>query len=534
MSVEAEIRTYLQAHEETLRPLAIDYCLKTWSLSNHATPEGEQALVAAKEKYLRVFADRRGFARLKDWRREAATTDAIAARQLELIYQNAVPYQIDEAILLDLVERETQIENTFNTFRATFEGQKVTDNQLREVLKQEVRIDRRRAAWEATKQIGQEVAGALLELVRIRNREAAKLGYSDYYSMMMELSELDEAWLFGLFDRLEHLSESAFTRMKGELDAELKARFGVSEPASYPWLYSDPFFQEFPATDVAEPLNRVFETRDIEELTRTYFRSIGLDIDDMIARSDLYERDGKSQHAFCIDIDHSGDVRVLCNVRGDERWMSTMLHEFGHAVYDKYHDPNLPFSLRAPAHTFTTEAIAMLNGRMSKNEEWLVKIAGVPPDQARVLGGQAATVLRSEMLIVLRWIITLCRFERELYRDPSQDLNGLWWRLVERTQKVTPPPGRNQPDWASKIHLAASPVYYQNYLLGELMASQLLDFIRREVVRSDSLVGHAEVGRFFIDKIFRPGARYRWDDLLRRATRESLNPDYFVRQFVTG
>ena len=60
----------------------------------------------------------------------------------------------------------------------------------------------------------------------------------------------------------------------------------------------------------------------------------------MLERSDLYARDGKSQHAFCIDIDHEGDVRVLCNVEPSERWMDTMLHEFGHAIYDRETDPD--------------------------------------------------------------------------------------------------------------------------------------------------------------------------------------------------
>ena len=78
-----------------------------------------------------------------------------------------------------------------------------------------------------------------------------------------------------------------------------------------------------------------------------------------------------------MDMDHEGDVRVLCNIQKNERWMSTMLHEFGHAVYDKYNDLSLPFLLRMPAHMLTTEAIAMLNGRMSKSPEWLMKIAGL-------------------------------------------------------------------------------------------------------------------------------------------------------------
>src|SRR4029079_6961600 len=119
--------------------------------------------------------------------------------------------------------------------------------------------------------------------------------------------------------------------------------------------------------------------------------------------------------------------------------------------------------------------------------------------------------LRSEMLIFLRWAITFVRFERELYRDPEQDLNGLWWSYVSRYQKVTPPPDRNQPDWASKIHLSTSAVYYQNYVLGELMASQVLRHIHSAVLKSESYVEHPEVGKFLSEKIFKPGARYEWN-----------------------
>jgi peptidyl-dipeptidase A len=212
--------------------------------------------------------------------------------------------------------------------------------------------------------------------------------------------------------------------------------------------------------------------------------------------------------------------------------MSTMLHEFGHAVYDKFSDPALPFLLRTPAHILTTEAIAMLNGRMSKNPEWLVRIAGLTEADARRVSASAWKVLRSEMLIFLRWAITFVRFERELYREPEQNLNHLWWEYVERFQKITPPPDRDVPDWASKYHLSNSPAYYQNYVLGELMASQVLGFVHREVVKSESFVGNSDAGAFLVEKVFKQGSRYPWNEMLRRATGESLNPEHFIKQFV--
>lgn len=531
--MSAEISAYIRNHESIIAGLYKDYGLKSWALSLSGTDEAlEKALVEAKERYLKVYNNRDEFRQLQAWKPAVSGLDELDARRFKLIYDSFVPNQTEPEVLSDIVQRETQIETLFNTFRASFEGGSASDNEVREILRSERDISRRRAAWEASKQIGQEVAPRLLELIAIRNREARKLGYENYYSMMFELQELDEAWVFSLFDNLEKLSDKAFGELKAELDTALKAKFGISGQESYPWLYSDPFFQEFPSAGAGESLDDVFKNAEIEELTRSHYNSIGLGIDDLLASADLYEREGKSQHAFCMDIDREGDVRVLCNIRKNERWMSTMLHEFGHAVYDKFNDRKLPFLLRGPAHTLTTEAIAMLNGRMSKNPEWLVKIAGLAPADAQRLSAAALKTLRSEMLIFLRWAITLVRFERELYRNPGQNLNRLWWEYVERIQRVTPPPDRDRADWASKNHLATSPVYYQNYVLGELMASQLLQYIYRSVVKAESYVGSPSIGNYLAEKIFRPGSRYDWNTMLKRATGEDLNPAYFLQQFV--
>jgi len=77
-------------------------------------------------------------------------------------------------------------------------------------------------------------------------------------------------------------------------------------------------------------------------------------------------------------------------------------------------------------------------------------------------------------LIFSRWAQVMMRFERAMYRDPDQDLNKLWWDLVEEYQFVKRPPGRNAPDWAAKIHIAQYPCYYHNYMFGGLAASQIL------------------------------------------------------------
>ena len=126
-----------------------------------------------------------------------------------------------------------------------------------------------------------------------------------------------------------------------------------------------------------------------------------------------------------------------------------------------------------------------------------------------------------------RWVLVMTTFERSLYADPDADLDTLWWDLVERFQLLHRPDGRHAPDWAAKIHLAAAPVYYQNYLYGELFASQLDATLR---ARTDGLVDRAAAGELLRRDVFGPGASLRWDELVARATGEPLSAEHLARQ----
>ena len=291
-----------------------------------------------------------------------------------------------------------------------------------------------------------------------------------------------------------------------------------------PWHLDDPFFQDPPA-DGAVDLDACFADADLEALTRRTFAGIGLDIDRSLAASDLYAREGKSQHAFCIHLDRAGDVRVLANVEPNERWADTMLHEFGHAVYDLDLDPALPWLLREPAHPCTTEGIAMMFGRLVRDPGWLRDVAGVPDAVLADLAPRLGAATRASLLTFARWVLVVTHFERRLYADPDADLDTLWWDLVERYQLVRRPAGRRAPDWAAKIHIAVVPVYYQNYLYGEMFASQLLATLR---TRTGGLVEHPDAGALLRDTVFRPAALRRWDHLVEDATGAPLGARSFA------
>src|SRR6185369_4061148 len=107
-----EARAYIQQHERIIAPLHKDYSLTYWDLSLNGNDEAlEKAVVAAKERFLKVYNNRDEFRQIREWQAAGIQLDEIDARQLKLIHDAFVPQQIEPESLHDIVERETQIEN---------------------------------------------------------------------------------------------------------------------------------------------------------------------------------------------------------------------------------------------------------------------------------------------------------------------------------------------------------------------------------------------------------------------------------------
>lgn len=534
--MEQELKTFISEWEAKVEPLQKEAALAYWNASISGKDEDYSKSEKLQFQVSSIFTNKEDFELLKKIKDSGAVTDTLLKRQLEVLYTGYLSNQIDTVLLAKRIKMEVEVEKKYSNFRAEVNGNKLSDNEVEEVLKNSVNSDELRAAWEGHKKIGPVVANDVIELVKLRNEIASSLGFKNFHAMSLELSEQNPEEISKLFDELDLLTRDAFAGLKDEIDTYLANRLKISTEELMPWHYQNRFFQEAPAIYSVD-LDKYYKEQNIEKLTADYYTSIGLEINDMLAASDLYEKPGKNQHAYCIDIDNAGDVRILCNIKPNYNWMNTMMHEFGHGVYDKYIDRDLPFSLRNPAHTFTTESIAMIFGRMASNPQWMMDLGLIDEAEKAKIAEDTYRVLRLEQLTFSRWAQVMYRFEKAMYENPEQDLNAVWWDLVERYQMIRRPEGRNEPDWATKIHVATFPCYYHNYLLGELLASQLNHYITANIVKSDdfryqSFYGNKEAGQFLTNKVFKPGARMYWNDMIENATGEKLTARYYADQFV--
>jgi peptidyl-dipeptidase A len=536
----------IASHEEQIRPLEIAVGLAWWK----ANTTGDDADFAAKERAQNALdaALSQGamFAGIKGCREllhqsNAAADEPLTVRQIDLLYLIYLEKQAPAELLQKITARANVIEKAFNVYRAKVGERQMTDSEVKKVLTTSKDSAEREAVWLASKNVGPIVADHLKALVLLRNELARHLGFANYHVMMLELNEQNQAEVIALFDKLDDLTRGPFETTKGEIDAKLAALYGIDDVDELrPWHYYDPFFQEAPAV-FGTNLDTVFAEADIPKLCRAFYQGIDLPIDDVLSRSDLYERPGKSPHAFCTDIDREGDVRVLANIVPNEQWMGTMLHELGHAVYSsKNIPPTMPYVLRSDAHILCTEGVAMMFERFSKSGDWLVEMGVKVPDVA-AYNAAGARSRRDQLLIFSRWCQVMLRFEKGLYENPDQDLNDLWWDLVEKYQGLKRPEGRNAPgsissDYAAKIHIVSAPCYYHNYMLGQLFACQVHRAIAREVLHAEDAPNafytkNPAVGKFMIDRVFAPGKSLPWNELTKHATGEPLSPEAFAAEF---
>jgi peptidyl-dipeptidase A len=534
----ARARQFIDDHTKKLRPLEVAASRAWWDANITGKDEDFAKKAKAQNRIDEalanpdVFKDLKQIKQLKD---KGEVDDPIAARAIDVLYLTYLEKQVDPALLKKMVEKSNAVEKAFTNFRAKVDGKELPDSEVRKVLKNSKDSERRRAVWEASKAVGGVLEADLKELVRLRNQAAVQLGFKNYHALQLFLNEQNGDDLLKLFNELDALTREPFRVAKAEIDAKLAANCNISVDELRPWHYHDPFFQETPAV-FATDLDASYKNADLMQLCKDFYAGIDLPIDDVIARSDLYEKKGKNPHAFCTDIDREGDVRVLANVVPNERWMGTLLHEFGHSVYSSKNIPRtLPYVLRLEAHILTTEGVAMMFEKMSKRRAWLEKMGGKVADP-EAFDATAAKMLRYELLIFSRWCQVMLRFEKSMYENPDQDLSKMWWDLVEKYQLVKRPPGRTAPDYASKIHIVVAPVYYHNYMMGQLFASQVHHAIARDVYQgSDPVtviyVGNKEVGAFMRKRVFEPGRTLTWNALTKHATGSELNAKAFAADF---
>lgn len=444
-------------------------------------------------------------------------------RELNVLYNETLEYP-REAEERDLIlGKWNELHYLISTYRPKLEGRPMKEGELLHLLKV-LRIgDRRKQVWRAYMSLGEHVAPKLIELVKLRNRFARTKGYANFYELKMASQEMDGHWLQSICSRLRQELDSSYLKLKERIDLGIMHQYGIRSNEIRPWHYQHPYLQ-FHEQD--HSLNPSINWRKVQPKLTLYFKQRGVEVAPLINKAELSPQISKSQASFCLHLDRKGDIRISCHLGQDVKGYTVLMHELGHGIYEQNLGTGLSFVLRQPPHPFLSEAIALLMERITATPDGLTIFTNL---SSYVEVPSLSERFTDNLLLKLYWTMTLMEFEKQLYHNPDQNLNKLWWEIVEEIQRVRRPDNVDYPCWAAKSHLSTLPVYYHNYLLGELAASQIQSTLTEAYGDWTSI----EAITHLKTRLFTWGASKSWSELIVYCTGRELTEDDLIRLILS-
>ena len=75
-------------------------------------------------------------------------------------------------------------------------------------------------------------------------------------------------------------------------------------------------------------------------------------------------------------------------------------------------------------------------GRLATDPQWMLNMGIIDKKESDKISIDCQKSLRLQMLVFSRWAQVMYRFEKSMYENPDQDLNELWWKMVEKYQML--------------------------------------------------------------------------------------------------
>ena len=183
----------------------------------------------------------------------------------------------------------------------------------------------------------------------------------------------------------------------------LDAMFGAMQeylPVFHKYMRAKGYHNGLPWFEMLAPLGRNDKKYTLEETKQCLLDSFGQfskDMADMMERAfdeewiDFYPREGKVGGAFCCEVSHAGQSRILTNFNGSFDAVDTLAHELGHAYHGtqtcdhRILNRDYPMQVAETASTFNETHITCLAIAKATGEEKLALLDNILMNTTQVI-----------------------------------------------------------------------------------------------------------------------------------------------------
>jgi oligoendopeptidase F len=321
-----------------------------------------------------------------------------------------------------------------------------------------------------------------------------------------------------MFDSWKEEVNSVLPLMK-----EIRSSFGeeiIGDSRVMPWDVT------FISGKIAPELNQYVNMADYHNPIIELFSMFSFDITGMNITYDIFPRKNKSEWGYNFPVEAGVDSRILTNVKDRYFEFGVLLHETGHAVHSFTTDPAETI-LNMGISDIVSEGVANLFGGFVNHKAFYSQFFGDNLDEAgknfkRLKLWNRANQLRSVSRIL---------FDQALYRNRMKNIDDIHQLLWQTNMEVLgEQPYANQPLWANTIHYTTHPIYFHNYLLGDLMCDMLKQVFQDREGVSDITDKPELFGRLILDQVIGVSGMYPFPELFRRISGEDISLKYLSQQ----
>eukprot|EP00977_Amphora_coffeiformis_P023657 scaffold13899_cov153-Amphora_coffeaeformis.AAC.5 len=395
----------------------------------------------------------------------------------------------------------------------------------------------RKAAFDGLSSIGPFVLdNGFLEIVKLRNKVAKKLGYIDYYDYKVTNAEgFGKIRLFEILDGLEKGSRPIMEKAR----KELAERFG--EDALKPWNTSYKM-----AGSIVKKLDPYFPfSKSVERYVRSY-AAMNISYEGSTLNLDLLDREKKYSNGFC-------HWPSLAWRKSDGTWqpavanftsladpsavgsgltaLTTLFHEAGHAAsFACVKQPSPLFSQeRAPTSVAYAENQSMFLDSLVSDAAWRATYAldkdGNPLPFEIIEEEIRAT--HPFKVMALRAMLSVPYFEKALYELPEEEVTAERVQSLAKEIEIAIQGGLGPRPLLSVPHLLADEAscYYHGYVLAEMSVHQTRAFF---LERDGYIVDNPSVGPTLTKAYWECGNSRPFLEIVKGLTGKDLTGDPWI------
>lgn len=297
----------------------------------------------------------------------------------------------------------------------------------------------------------EKLSGKFIELFEKENRMLADMGYGDVICFYAQTSGHNLKKLGDNGKKLVDETETLYAKLMGD---HYRQATGL-EFAQDATRADISYVLHGRASEEMAGINRKFPQSQLVPLARQTFDGLGLDFSklaqevnfpdqpsyerEVVAKTDntapngtplrrilldIANREGKRSRAYVYPAAVPAEIYLSVKPEGGLDDYSAFFHESGHAQHFAYESPNLSFALALMGNNTTTETYAYLFQNLFMNSHWLIHMAGLTEEQARLAVQRRAL----EDLYMLRRYASKMQFELALF----EGVNDSGYRLDDK------------------------------------------------------------------------------------------------------